>query len=144
MADPLNPIDVGVYNALIASTTLTALTSGGTASPSVFQWLAPEGQEPPYVVYFPQSPSVPRKTMGGTIFEDALYTVKGVTKGPSASAAGTIAAAIENALVPGSLSYTGYTHVRCEREQTVDFPEVSDGVRYHHRGGVYRVQARPN
>ncbi len=144
MADAYNPIDKGIYDALIASTTLTALTNGGTANPSVFQWLAPEGQDAPYVVYFPQSPSVPNRTMGGTVYENALYTVKAVTKGPSSASAGTIAAAIENALVPGNITYTGYTHVRCEVEQRVDFIEVSDGVRWNHRGGVFRVQARPS
>ena len=143
MTDHMNPVDKGIYDALVDSDDLTSLTAGGTASPSVYQWLAPEGQAAPYVVYFPQSPSVPKRTMGGTVYEDALYTVKGVTLGPSSASAGTIAAKIEDAMNV-SLTITGYTHVRSEREQSVDFIEVSDGQRWNHRGGVYRVQARPN
>lgn len=142
MADPLNPIDVGIYSKLSGNSTLTGLLANGANS--VYQWLAPEGSEPPYVVYFPQSPSTPSRTMGGTAFENALFTVKAVTVGPSSAQAGTIAAAIENALCPGPITYSGYTHVRSEREQSVDFIEVSDGQRWSHRGGVYRIQARPN
>ena len=143
MAEHMTPVDSALYTLLSTSTALTSLLSGGTADPSVYQWLAPEGTDEPYVVFQTQSPSVPVRTLNAIAYENALYTAKGVTRGPSARAAGTIADAIETALSTAALSVTGYNHVLCRREQDIDFIEVADGQRYTHRGAIYRVQVDP-
>ena len=145
MGEHMNPVDQALYTLLSDSTSLTSLLSGGTTTPSIFQWLAPEGTDEPYVVFQTQSPSVPVRTLGAVVaYENALYTVKGITKGPSARAGGTIADAIETALSTAALSVTGYNHVLCQREQDIDYIEVSDGQRYHHRGSIWRVQVDPS
>jgi hypothetical protein len=73
-----------------------------------------------------------------------VYLVKGVTKDPSPAGCGSIAKEIEAALIAAPLSVSGYGHMLLHREQSVNFNEVIDGVRYNHRGGLYRLQATPN
>lgn len=144
MAGFMNAVDTAIYSKLTAASGLTSLLSGGTASPSVYKDLAPEGTDPPYVVFQAQSPSVPRHTMGGVALENALYTVKGVTLGPSAAAAGTIAAQIDTALADQALTISGHTHLLCRRAQDIDYPELAaGGQRYVHRGAIYRIIADP-
>lgn len=144
MSYTANAIDAAIYSKLTASAALTSLTSGGTANPGVYQWLAPENADPPYVIYNVQSPSVPRRTMGTAVaFEDTVYLVKAVTQEPSAKLAGSILARIDEALNDQPLTIGGYTHLYLRRESGVEFPEVSDGLRYMHRGGLYRLMAQP-
>ena len=139
----MNAIDLALYNKLTGSTALTALTSGGTASPSVYQWLAPENQDPPYVIYNKQA-STPQHTLSGVAFENLLYAVKGVTLGHSAAAAGTIASTIDTVLADQALTITGYTHMYLRRVSDIDYPETAaGGQRYQHRGALYRVFADP-
>lgn len=140
----MNAVDQALYTALSGATALTALLAGGTADPSVFQFLAPEGQDPPYVVYFKQA-GTPRHTFRGVAFENQLYTIKAVTLGPSAAAAGTIAAAIDAALVDQALTVSGYAHMYLRRDSDIDYPETDPGgQRYHHRGALYRVMVDPD
>lgn len=134
----MNAVDQAIYGALSADASLVA-TLGGTA---VYQWLAPEGSDPPYVVYNQQS-GVPAHTFGGVAYENQIYTVKGVTAGPSAALAGTIAQQIDAALADQALTVTGYGLLYLRRDSDLDFAEVKDGVRYHHRGGLYRVLTSP-
>lgn len=139
----MNALDVAIYNKLTGSTALTALTAGGTASPSIYQWIAPEGQDPPYVVYNKQA-STPQHTLSGVAYENAIYTVKGVTLGPSAAAAGTIASTIDTVLVNQALTISGHTHLYLRRVSDIDYPEAGPGGhRIHHRGAMYRVLADP-
>lgn len=135
----MNPVDKGIYEALSADAALVA-TLGGTA---IYQWLAPEGSRPPYVVFNQQS-GVPAHTFGGVAYEDQLYTVKGVTAGPSAALAGTIAQQIDAALSDQPISVTGYGLMYLRRSSDLDLSEIEDGQRYHHRGGVYRILTAPN
>ena len=141
----MNALDSAMYSTLTASTAITALTSGGTANPSVYHFLAPEGADPPYVIYQTQAPSVPFRTHGYPIvYEDVTITVKAVTEGHSALAAGTIASNIAALLNGSVLSITGHTVLMLRREMDVDFYEVlPGGQRYHHRGGQYRIWAAP-
>lgn len=141
MSTGQNPIAVGIYNKLTGAAALTALLANGTAS--VFEHNAPEGEDPPYVVFNAQSPSVPAYTFGGVAFENTIYQVKGITESHSAAAAGTIADKIDDALTDQALTITGYTHLYCRREQDVDYTELAAGKRFVHRGGLYRVIADP-
>jgi hypothetical protein len=140
----MNALDKAIYDALAGSTALTSLLAGGTASPSVYQWLAPEGQDPPYVVYNAQS-VVPVHTLTQVAYENAVYQVRGVTLGPSAAAAGTIAEMIDDALADRAITVAGHALMYLRRMSNVDFPEVGPGgQRYHHRGALYRVMVDPN
>lgn len=140
----MNALDIAIFNKLTGSTALTALTSGGTASPSVYQWRAPEGQDPPYIIYNKQA-STPQHTLTGVAHENAIYQVKGVTLGPSAAAAGTIASTIDTVLVDQALTIAGYTHMYLRRVSDIDYPEAGPGgQRIHHRGALYRILADPS
>ncbi len=143
MPHSMNPVAAAIYTKLTGATALTSLLTGGTASPSVYEILAPEGNDPPYVVFNAQSPSVPRYTLTGVAFENTVYQVKGVTVDHSAAAAGTIAQQIDAALNDQTLTVTGYTHLLCRRIADIDYPELVAGQRYQHRGGLYRVWVDP-
>ena len=139
MSTFINDAGSAIFAKLTGASALTTLLSAGTAS--VFRSLAPEEAATPYVVYNAQSPSVPVRTMGGVAYDNALYLVKAVTESHSAVSAGQIAAQIITALDPAPLTLTGYTHMRCSREQDVDYEELAPGgKRFQHRGAVFRVQ----
>ena len=139
----MNAVDAALYQWLAAGTALTALLAGGTADPSVYQWLAPQGQQPPYVVFNQQS-GVPVHTLAAVAYENELYAVKAVTAGPSAAAAGTIAAAIDARLADQPVPVAGHALMFLRRDSDLDYPEDADGVRYHHRGAMYRILIRPS
>lgn len=140
----MNALDAAIYGALSAGTALTSLLAGGTASPSVFQHLAPENQDPPYVVFNKQA-NTPRFTFSGLAFENAVYQVKAVTLGPSAQLAGTIAEAIDDLLTDVPVSVTGHKLMYLRRMEDIDYPEPGPGgQRYHHRGALFRVMVDPD
>ncbi len=140
----MNETAVGLYGALTGATALTALLTGGTANPSIYQELAPEGSVPPYVVYNAQSPSTPVYVAPKVAYENTIYNVRGITAGPTKAVGGTIAAQIDAALNDKALTINGFTHLLCRRLQDVDYPEIVAGVRYSHMGGLYRVWAQPS
>jgi hypothetical protein len=134
-----NAFETAVYNKLAGASGLVTVL-GGTA---IYSRLAPQNADPPYVVFQVQSPSVPRWTMGGTAYENLLYTVRAVTEGPTLAQAGSIDHQINLALNDQSLTISGYTHMVCRRESGVDYTEIVDGKRLNHLGGIYRIQADP-
>lgn len=138
----MNAVDRALYAALSGSTALTSLLAGGTADPSVFQFLAPEGADPPYVIYAEQA-GTPAHVFTGVAFENEVYLVKAVTLGPSAALAGTIATTIDQVLADQPLTVSGYANRYLRRVSNVDYPEVTSGQRYHHRGATYRVLSFP-
>lgn len=141
--DP-NVFDQAIYNKLVGSTALTALTTGGTAAPSIYQHMAPGTAAGTYVIYNRQA-STPMHTMPTVAIENELFQVKAVVLSDSARAAGTVAAKIEQALTNDVLTITGYTPILCRRESGIDYPELGPGgQRFFHRGAIYRVQAQPS
>lgn len=140
-----NAADNAIYDALAANATLTALLSGGTASPSVFRAVAPQNTDPPYVVFHAQSPSTPVWKLGGLAWENALYACKAVTLSKSAALAGTIGTLIQQTLGgTATPAITGYEIVDWRRVQNIDYPEVAPGGQvYQHRGAIFRIKAHP-
>ena len=137
-----NEVAVGLYTKLTGNSALTALLASGTAG--VYEGHAPQDASLPYVVFNTQSPSVPRYVgNSGTAWEDGVYQVQGVTEGWSRSSAGTIASKIDLALNAQTLTVTGFTNVHLHRIQDVDYPEVLEGKRFNHRGGLYRIRVAP-
>ncbi len=143
MTDYMNVFDQAIYNKLALSTALTALTSGGTANPSIYQHMAPGTAAGTYVIYNQQA-STPLRTMPNIAVENILYQVKTIVQSESARAAGTVASRIEDALTNDVLTITGYTPILCRRESGIDYVELGPGgQRFFHRGAIYRVQAQP-
>jgi len=138
-----NAIDSALYTKLVGGTALTGLL-GGTA---IYQYLAPEGTDPPYVIYQRMS-QVPINVLSGVAIEDAVYMVKAVTAQSGTVAgvvnAGSIVGAIDTLLQDQALTITGYTHIYLRRESSIDYVENDKGVRYSHRGATYRIMADPD
>ncbi|MCK9628459.1 MAG: DUF3168 domain-containing protein [Bacteroidales bacterium] len=134
-----NAIDAALYTKLAGGTALTNLL-GGTA---IYQYLAPENTDAPYVIYQRMS-QIPEYVLSGVAMEDAIYMVKGVTEGPSAVIAGSVASAIDTLLQDQALTITGYAHLYLRRESSVDYTEMTEGVRYSHRGATYRIIGSPS
>lgn len=124
MANDFPAIGSALYNAI-----------GGTAAvPAVYYALAPQGSTPPYTIIQRQS-GVDEHTFDEQGVS-AVYMVKVISNriwpGEAWLAYGTVHAALDNA----QLSVSGYSALRCERINTVEF---IDGERYWNVGGLYRV-----
>ena len=134
-------VEAALYTKLTGASGLTSLLAG---TASVYSYLAPENDNPPYVVYGAQS-NVPAYTLAGTAYENSLYLVKAVALGPNMSQAGSIAKQIDVALNDQSLSITGYTHMLCRRESSIRYTEVDPGgQRWNTAGFLFRIQADPS
>lgn len=132
----MNSVKRGIVAKLRGDAALTAALSGGTAS--IYEARATQGADPPYVVYNKQA-GAPRYTMGGSAWESQVYLVKVVTKENSTAQAGSIAERINGVLTDGALTMTGRTQLYLRRESDVEYPEVTDGIRFNHSGALYRV-----
>lgn len=137
-----NAADKAVYDKLAGDATLTGMLAGGTAAPSVYHAAVPQNAELPAVVFQALSPSTPARTFRGVFQENAIYQVKAIAEGADQLAAGSIAARIDVLLDGPTLTYTGFTHMGCQRIQEIDYPETAPGgPRIVHRGAKYRLQA---
>lgn len=79
---------------------------------------------------------------GGRAYEDALYLVKAVIRNGVKADIVAAAARIDALLEDQPLTAAGYTWMTMHRDERIRYVEV-DGVdpsiRWHHRGGRYRV-----
>lgn len=136
----MNQIDAALYTKITGTAAITGLLASATA---VFNHLAPQSTDEPYVV-FGQQAAVPEFTFGGVAYETLTYMVKGVTKGPSGKVAGSIASQVDAALNDGTLTISGYSLMYCRRASAIDYVEAGPaGVVYHHRGALYDIWADP-
>ena len=115
---------------------LYAALGGGTASPSVYYALAPQGSTPPYTI-IQRMAGVDEYTFSSNTI-NADYLVKVVSNriwpGEAFEAYGTVHATLQNA----ALTVTGFTSLRCERRSTIEF---IDNGRFWNVGGIYRIEA---
>lgn len=128
-------VKAALYSTLTGDSTLGALLSSGTA---VYDALAPVEAVFPYVI-FQKAAGTPAYTFAARAFEVEVFTIKGVTKGPSAVRAGQIADRIDTLLTDAALSITNGTLMYCRREADLDYPESSLGDVFRHCGGSYRL-----
>ena len=132
----VSSVKAALNTKLRGDATLTGYLNAGTAS--VYQNLAAQGDDAPYVIFQKQA-GTPDYTFTGKAFDNDLYMVKAVTQGHSPALAGTIADRIDAVLTDGSLTISGGTHYYLRREADIDYTETGDGVTYHHIGASYRV-----
>ncbi len=95
----------------------------------------------PYVVYQYQGGSDLMTNGTFRIWANALYLVRGVAVFPYTNL-DAIAVAIDVALhgLGGTIA-AGVVH-SCTRQQPFEMNETSDGVRYKHLGGIYRIYSK--
>ena len=133
-----NILNTAIYTRLAgtAGTALTALLSGGTASPSVFYQQAPDNYTLPYVVFL--YPSEIDMNVIPHRMKDVVLRAYAVAAAPAQ--AGTIDAAIDTLLNEVTLTVTGYTNIWSRRDNGYQLISTSEaGIRYYTSGGDYRI-----
>ena len=127
-------LDSAVYAVLnVASVTNEAL--GG-----VFNGIAPQGTEPPFVVFSAMSKVddyFAYTGRGGS----AVYMIKAIDRSPWPKTAGDIDKQIDSVKQDASLSITGHALLSCRRESDIYLTEDQNGIIFQHIGGLYRIIA---
>ena len=127
-------LDTAIFDALNVATITNAAPGG------VFNGVAPQGTEPPFVVF-----SAMAKTDDYFAYSErggqAVYMVKAIDRSPWPKSAGDIDTQIDSALQDAALSISGYSLISCRREEDIYLVEDLSGVMYQHGGGLYRIIA---
>lgn len=126
MANDFSALASAVYNAL----------GGSAGTPTPYYALAPQGSQPPYVVFQRMSASDSYTFTSSEVGAD--YMVKVISNrqwpGEAYNAYGSVHAALQGR----ALTIGGYQALRCERRTTLEY---MDNDRYWHVGGIYRIEA---
>lgn len=126
-----------LYSVLSADSTLA-----GLVSTRIYSYLAPDGSALPFVTYSYQGGRDVIVIGGVRIMNSGLYQVKVVTQSNSmVGATETIATRIDDLLTRATGTVTGAIILACVREQPIGYVENSNGLRYNHAGGLYRIVA---
>jgi len=129
---------VNLDTAIYAVLNVEAVTNEATGG--IFNGVAPQGTEPPFVVFQAMSKVddyYAYSERGGA----AVYMVKAIDRSIWPKAAGDIDTQIDSVMQDASLSITGYTLISCRREEDIYLAEDTGGVTYQHVGGLYRILA---
>lgn len=137
-ADPR--IAAAIFAFLDADATLAALLS---AQHGIHQDYAPEGAEPPYVIFTLHSGTRTDRGMHGTHVRDQLWQVKGICRGKSPSAARAIDFRCEQLLDEADIPLSSGRTMNMRREQDISLPAVDSGETVYQRGGLYRLRSEP-
>ena len=127
-------LDSAVYEKL----TITAVTNEAVGG--VFNQMAPEGTQTPFVVFQAMSKVDDYWSYtgrGGT----AVYMIKVIDESRWPKAASDIDTQIDSAMQDVALSVTGYALLQCRRESDIYLVENSEGRTFQHIGGLYRIEA---
>lgn len=130
-----------LYGRLAGDSTLTGLlaTPAGGYSQAIYFQQAPAGAAHPLVIFNKQS-GVPTEAMGApSALEEDVWLVKAIDKSPSADSAEAVQARLQALLNDATLSISGGSLLYLRRQSDVEYPEVADGVLYHHAGALYRL-----
>jgi hypothetical protein len=128
-----------VHSQLAGGTALAGLI--GTA---IYDDLAPQEAEPPYIVAGLHAENDVWVVRGTRIAVEADFLVKAVTRGNSYIGAASIMALADPLLAARGTVVSGAGTlfiIGCRRTSVVQYPELDSGVRYNHVGGVYRITA---
>ena len=127
-------LDTAIYSVLNVEAVTNEATGG------VFNGLAPQGTEPPFVVFQAMSKVddyFSYTGRGGA----AVYLVKAIDRSIWPKGAGDIDTQIDSVMQDVSLSITGYSLLMCRRESDLYLVEDQAGMVYQHIGGLYRIIA---
>ena len=127
-------LDTAIYSVLNVEAVTNEATGG------VFNGIAPQGVEPPFVVFQAMSrvdDYFAFTGRGGA----AIYMVKAIDRSIWPKGAGDIDTQIDSVMQDASLSITGHALLMCRRESDIYLTEDQAGVVYQHIGGRYRIIA---
>jgi hypothetical protein len=138
----MRAIDTGLYTVLntdcgTAMGTVTGSLNNLGAS-GAYRWVAPQTGTAPYVVFNEQA-GVTAWTFNAQGWRSTVYQVQAVNSGHSGSVALAMSDRFDTLLNDKPLTLSGYTCHRIRREADVEYTEESEGVLYHHVGGLYRI-----
>jgi hypothetical protein len=130
-----------IYGKLAGDTTLNNLlgTPASGYSKSIYYQQVPQDANFPFVVFQKQA-GTPTEAFGvPSALETEVWLVKGIDRGATSDTAEAIQARIAALLNDASLSISGSTLLYLRRQSDVEYPEVDDGVQYHHAGSSFRL-----
>ena len=127
-------LDTAIFDTLNVASVTNEATGG------VFNGVAPQGTEPPFVVFQAMSKIEDYFAYTGRGGQ-AIYMVKAIDRSPWPKAAGAIDTQIDSVMQDASLSISGHTQISCRREEDIYLTEDQSGVIYQHIGGLYRIIA---
>ena len=127
-------LDTAIYSVLNVEAVTNEATGG------VFNSLAPQGTEPPYIVFQAMSKVDDYYAYTGR-GGSAVYMVKVIDRSPWPKGAGDIDTQIDSVMQDASLSITGHALLTCRRESDIYLIDDQAGVIYQHIGGLYRINA---
>lgn len=128
-----DPVRAALYGCLSGDAALEGLLSTPGA---IFEEKAPQGTDPPYVIFQRQAGTA--QWTFGPSNERAIWLVKAICRGGSSTPAEEIDTRCEELLDRTQLAVTGGT-LTILRESAVSYGEASDGDEWRHRGGFYRI-----
>jgi len=133
----VSALRTAIFAALNADVALKALVGE-----RIFYQAAPQGSAYPFVIFGKQA-GTPQHAFRGPAVRSDLWMAKAVDRGPSASAAEEIDAALEAVLADAELTIADAELLYLRRVSDLDYAEVRDGETFHHVGGLYRVVVDP-
>jgi hypothetical protein len=148
----VNPIAIrrALYGKLSGDTTLNNLLGPPPSgwSKSIYYGFAPDTADEdnyPFVLLSHQSPNIPTyANVAKPAFETQVWWIRAVDQNSTADPAEAVSDRLDELLTDGSLSIAGGDTVMWLRRQSSQtYPEVADGVRYFHSGGLYRLVTEP-
>lgn len=130
-----------IYGKLAGDTTLNNLLATPPAgySKSIYHQEAPDNAAHPFVILNKQDGRPVEAFTDPSAFENNIWLVKAVDRNSSADTAEAIAARITVLLNDAALAISGGTLLYLRRQSDVEYPEVSEGVRFKHVGALYRL-----
>lgn len=137
-------VDTGLYTVLsadIADNSTGALGNLGVTAAA--KNIASAGTAAPYIVFQKMS-GIDDWVFNDLASRDLVYMIKVVVSGNSALVAGKALARVVTLLNDESFSISDYTVIRCRQESDIDYSETSNGIIYHHIGGLFRISIRPS
>ncbi len=127
-------LDKAIYAVLNVSS-VTNEASGG-----VFNVMAPQGTDHPYVIFQAVS-KVDDYWSYANRGGESTYMIKAIDRSPWPKSASDIDTQIDTVMQDASLSITGHSLIYCRRESDIYLVEDFNGVIYHHVGGMYQIIA---
>lgn len=130
-----------IYGKLAGDSTLNALLGAPATgySKAIYDGNAPQGASFAYVILNRQDGRPTYAFTTVPAYEQDIWLVKAIDRGPTADNAEAIAARLNALLTDGVLSISGATQLYLRRESDVDYQEVENAVKVHHVGSLYRL-----
>ena len=122
---------------LALGSALYSRLSSGTIP--VYYYVAPQNTKPPYGIIQSQSPGIDDYVFGSTDTNtvECYYTIKVISKDVWPSIAWGLYNELDSLIQGYTLSPTGYTSLRCERNSTIEY---QDREKFWHCGSIFKIE----